>query len=121
MLPKSRSECDSGFEMYSTRLNSRLTGHSSGCAPNGAQNSSWIQPPSPLAAIAKKIDSTSTDSDSAKVVLTSAVGTRRHSCSPSQPRPAATMSTGRKSIAFISITHTNTVSAAGAMNLLRSP
>jgi len=31
------------------------------------------------------------------------------------------MSTGRKSIAFIRITHTNTVSAAGAMNLLRSP
>ena len=48
MLPNSRSECDSGLEMYSTRLNRKLAGHSSGFEPNGAQNSSWIQPPRPF-------------------------------------------------------------------------
>ena len=37
MLPYSRSECDSGFDTYSTALNSRLNGHSSGIRlPNGA-------------------------------------------------------------------------------------
>ncbi|MNC85652.1 hypothetical protein D3C83_12620 [compost metagenome] len=51
----------------------------------------------------------------------SAVGTGRHSCRPMSPSAPATQSTGRKSMAFISVTHTNTVNAAGAMNLLRSP
>ena len=48
MLPYSRSECDSGFDTYSTTLNSRLKAQSSGLLPNGEQNSSWIQPPRPL-------------------------------------------------------------------------
>src|SRR5688572_3056382 len=121
MLPNSRSECDSGLEMYSTRLKRKLAGHSSGLLPNGAQNSSWIQPPSPLAAIENQIIIANTDSDNAKVVLTSAVGTRRHSCMPIAPNAAATQSAGMKSIEFISTTQTKTVSAAGAMNLLRSP
>ena len=46
-------------------------------------------------------------------MLTSAVGTGRHSCSPTAPSIAAMMSTGRKSIAFISSTQMKTVSAAG--------
>ena len=81
MLPNSRSECDSGLDMYSTRLNRKLAGHSSGLEPNGAQNSSWIQPPTPLTLMAKQIISSHTDSASAKVVLTSAVGTMRKPCS----------------------------------------
>ena len=51
MFPKSRSECDSGFEMYSTMLNRKLAGHSRGFLPKGAAKSSWIQPPSPLTLI----------------------------------------------------------------------
>ena len=35
MFPKSRSECDSGFETYSTMLKRKLSGHSSGFDPNG--------------------------------------------------------------------------------------
>ncbi len=35
MLPNSRSECDSGLETYSIRLNSRLNAISSGAAHNG--------------------------------------------------------------------------------------
>src|SRR5438445_1072347 len=53
MLPKSRSECDRGFEMYSTRLNRRFGSHSSTFEPKGVQNSSWIQPPRPFTAIEK--------------------------------------------------------------------
>ena len=80
MLPKSRSECDSGLETYSTRLNSKLNATSSGEShsgrvPNGAQKSSCIQPPMPLTLRLKKIISNHTESASAKVVLTSAVGT----------------------------------------------
>src|SRR5260221_11937380 len=75
MLPKSRSECDSGFEMYSTQLKRKLAGQSRTFEPNGAQNSSWMKPPAPLAATAKPIIRNHTESDSAKVVLTSAVGT----------------------------------------------
>ena len=71
--------------------------------------------------MAKKIMSSQTESESAKVVFTSAVGTSRHSCRPSAPRIFAMMSTGRKSIAFISSTQMKTVSAAGATKRLRSP
>src|SRR5450759_3127643 len=116
MLPYSRSECDSGLDTYSTMLNRKLNGHNSGFEPKGAQNNSWIQPPSPLTAMEKEIISSHTDSDRAKVVLTSAVGTMRNSCWwNTWVRTQAMMSTGRKSMAFISSTHTNTVSAAGAM------
>src|ERR1043165_6017393 len=73
MLPNSRSECDSGLEMYSTQLNRKFAGQSSGLEPNGAQNSWWMNPPSPLAATAKPIIRNHTESESAKVVLTSAV------------------------------------------------
>ena len=53
MLPYNRSECDSGFEMYSMRLNNKLKAISSGDAhsgrmPKGEQKSSCSQPPSPL-------------------------------------------------------------------------
>ena len=48
MFPYSRSECESGLETYSTKLNSKLAGHNSGLEPNGEQNSSWTQPPKPL-------------------------------------------------------------------------
>src|SRR5882672_2352751 len=72
MLPNSRSECDSGFDTYSTRLNRKFAGQRSGLEPNGAQNSSWIQPPRPLDEIAKPIISSHTESDSANVVFTSA-------------------------------------------------
>ena len=91
--------------------------------PNGAQKSSWTKPPKPFSLIAKKIISTQTDSASAKVVLTSAVGTMRKPCSVcgKSPRTHVTESTGRKSMAFISSTQTNTVNASGATNLLRSP
>src|SRR5580765_8564743 len=75
MFPKSRSECDRGLEMYSTRLKRKLRIHSSGFEPNGEQKSSWIQPPSPLVFSAKAIMRNHTDSASAKVVFTSAVGT----------------------------------------------
>src|SRR5882672_9108608 len=77
MLPNSRSECDNGFDTYSMKLNIRFAGHSSGFEPNGAQNSSWIQPPRPLAEIENQIISSQTDSASANVVLISAVGTPR--------------------------------------------
>ena len=66
--------------------------------------------------------SSHTDSASANVVLTSAVGTGRQlgwcrTCSENH----AIQSTGMKSIAFISSTHTNTVSATGATKRWRSP
>src|SRR5258706_3901309 len=80
MLPNSRSECDRGLDTYSMKLNIRLKIHSSGLEPNGEQNSSWIQPNRPLAAIENQIISSHTDSASAKVVLTSAVGTMREAC-----------------------------------------
>src|SRR5712672_2259863 len=82
MLPNSRSECDRGLEMYSTQLNRKFAGHRSGLEPNGAQNISLMNPPRPLAAIEKPIIRNHTDKERAKVVLTSAVGTGRHSCSP---------------------------------------
>src|SRR3954452_25451117 len=75
MLPKSRSECDSGFEMYSTQLKRKLAGHRSGLEPNGAQKSSCMKPRAPFAEMAKPIIRNHTESDSAKVVFTSAVGT----------------------------------------------
>src|SRR6185436_4191419 len=73
MLPYSRNECDSGFDRYSMALNSRFSGNS--LAPNGAQNSSCIQPPQPLAATEKYSIRNQTVSASANVVFTSAVGT----------------------------------------------
>src|SRR5690349_122148 len=79
ILPKSRNECDSGLETYSTQLNRKLAGQSMTWAPNGAQKSSWIQPPTPFAAMENQIIIANTDSESAKVVFTSAVGTKRHS------------------------------------------
>src|ERR1017187_977935 len=116
MLPYSRNECDSGLDTYSTMLNRKLNGHRMGFAPKGAQNSSWIQPPRPFTLMLKKIIRKNTDSDRAKVVLTSAVGTMRNSCWWNTcVRIQAMMSAGKKSIAFISSTHTNTVSAVGAM------
>ena len=51
MLPKSRSECDSGFETYSTMLKRKLSGQSSGFEPKGAQKSSWMKPPTPFTVI----------------------------------------------------------------------
>src|SRR5262245_60630894 len=81
MLPKSRSECDSVFEMYSTIWNRKLAGISAGCEPKGAKKSSCSHPPKPLTVIAKKIVSTKMEMDSAKVVLTSAVGTYLKPCS----------------------------------------
>src|SRR5450759_4924268 len=115
MLPYNRSECDSGLDTYSTMLNRKLNGHRMGFAPKGAQNSSWIQPPRPFTFMLKKIIRKNTDSDRAKVVLTSAVGTMRNSCWWNTcVRIQAMMSTGRKSMAFISSTHTNTASATGA-------
>src|SRR3954471_7184050 len=90
MLPKSRSECDSGFEMYSTQLNRKLAGQRSGFEPNGAQNSSCMKPLTPFAEMVKPIISSQTESDSAKVVFTSAGGTGRHSCKPTHPRPVET-------------------------------
>src|SRR6266568_345555 len=84
MLPNNRSECDSCLDTYSMKLNNRLKNTRngdahSGLTPNGAQPSSWIQPPSPLAAIENQIISSHTDNASANVVFTSAVGTRRNS------------------------------------------
>src|SRR3954463_10292769 len=75
MLPKRRSECDSVFEMYSTIWKRKLAGISSGCEPNGAKNNSCSQPPRPLTETEKTMVSTSTEIESPKVVLTSAVGT----------------------------------------------
>src|SRR3990172_3468190 len=128
MLPNSRNECDKGLEMYSTRLNKRLNSSSNGdnqngLTPKGEQNSSCMKPPTPLTLKLKKIISTQTESDNANVVLTSAVGTGRQACKPSRrsKNKVTTQSTGRKSIAFISNTHTNTVSAVGATKALRSP
>src|SRR3970282_47069 len=77
MLPNKRSACDSGLDTYSIALSSRLGIHNRGVLPKRAQNSSWIQPPRPLAAIENQIMSSHTERASAKVVLTSAVGTRR--------------------------------------------
>src|SRR3990170_1419681 len=45
MLPNSRSACDSGLETDSIAFSSRVAGHSSGLAPDGAQNSSGVQRP----------------------------------------------------------------------------
>ena len=64
--------------------------------------------------MAKYSVSTSTESDSAKVVLTSAVGTTRKPCSEIECVTSATQSAGRKSIAFMSTTQSPTVSASGA-------
>ena len=64
------------------------------------------------------IISANTVSASANVVLMSAVGTTRQLCSPIAPSPLDRMSTGRKSIAFMSTTQTNTVSAIGATQKL---
>src|SRR5262245_56746197 len=80
MFPYKRSERESGLDRYSTRLNRKLNGQSRGLAPNGEQNNSWIQPPSPFTLILKKIIRSRTEIDSAKVVFTSAVGTCRHAC-----------------------------------------
>src|SRR4029077_10654997 len=77
MFPYKRNESDRGLDRYSTRLKSRLAGHSRGLEPNGVENSSCIQPPTPFTLILKKIISPRTESDSAKVVLTSAVATCR--------------------------------------------
>ena len=121
MLPKRRSECERVFDTYSTRLNSTFAGHSSGFLPKGAQTKPCTQPPAPFAAMPKYTLSTSTETESAKVVLTSAVGTMRQLCKPSWANTHDTMSAGSQSIAFINTTQTNTVSAAGATNLLRSP
>src|SRR5690349_21731157 len=62
MLPKSRSECESGLETYSTQLKRRFAGQSRTCEPKGAQKSSWIQPPTPLAAIENQIIIAKTES-----------------------------------------------------------
>src|SRR3977135_937493 len=62
MLPNSRSECDSGFHTQSTQLNRRFAGQSNGFVPNGVQNSSWIQPPRPLAAMVNPIIKDHTES-----------------------------------------------------------
>src|SRR5690349_16260007 len=94
MLPKSRSECDNGFDTYSTPLKSRFAGQSRKCLPNGAQKSSCTQPPKPFAAIENQIIIANTESESANVVLTSAVGTRRHSWMPTQPSAVDTRSAG---------------------------
>src|SRR6185436_11302351 len=104
MLPNSRNECDSGLDTYSTQAEGGFAGHSRKCLPNGAQKSSWIQPPTPFAAIENQTIMANTDSESAKVVLTSAVGTRRHSWMPTQPSAVETRSAGMWSIAFIKIT-----------------
>ena len=62
----------------------------------------------------KKIMSSQTASASANVVLTSAVGTCRQLCWwKTCSYIHAMMSTGRKSIAFMRSTHTNTVIATG--------
>src|SRR5499427_6793785 len=94
MFPNNRNECDSGLDTYSMKLNRRLAIASNAPAihfkgfsealvmPNGAQTSSCSHPPRPLAAMAKPIIRSQTESDSAKVVFTSAVGTNRHSCNP---------------------------------------
>src|SRR5580765_2292438 len=79
MFPYNRSEWDSGLDRYSMALNSRLSGNS--LPPNGEQNSSCIQPPKPLACTENSSIRNHTDSASAKVVLTSAVGTMRKPCS----------------------------------------
>src|SRR5258706_12318658 len=110
--------------MYSTRLKRKLAGYSSGLAPNGEQNSSWMNPPVPLTLNGKKIMGTQTEGARAKVVLTSAVGTMRKpcaACSLKSPMNHAMMSTGRKSMEFMRSTQTNTVSASGATNLCGSP
>ena len=78
MFPKRRSECDSGFEMYSTRLKTKLSGHRTGLEPNGEQKSSWMKPNRPFVFTAKKIIIAQTDRASAKVVDTSALGTIRN-------------------------------------------
>src|SRR5258708_27164257 len=75
MFPKSRSECDSGLEMYSTKLNRKLSGHRNGLEPNGEQKSSWMKPPTPFTLMAKKIILAPTDNASSNVVDTSALCT----------------------------------------------
>jgi len=60
----------------------------------------------------KPIIKNHTESASANVVLTSAVGTTRKRWAQ-VAGTSATQSAGRKSIAFISTTQTKTVSAAG--------
>src|SRR5690242_4310340 len=82
MLPKSRSECDNGLDTYSTALKAKLTGQSTGWPPNGEATSSCAKPPAPFARNEKMIIRAHTDSESANVVLTSAVGTGRKCPSP---------------------------------------
>src|SRR4249919_2163043 len=77
MFPYKRNESDNGLDRYSTKLNSKLAGQSRRFEPNGVQKSSCIQPPRPFTLMLKKIISPSTESDRAKVVLTSAVATCR--------------------------------------------
>src|SRR5689334_8231422 len=114
MFPNRRRECDRGFETYSTTLKRKLSGHSSGLEPKGAQKSSWMKPPTPFSFTAKPIIIAHTDSANAKVVFTSAVGTSRNPCSG---RNIENQSTGRKSMQFISSTQKPTANASGATNL----
>ena len=68
ILPNSRNEWESGFEIYSIRLKAKFATNNNGLnirpiappmlfgiaklgEPNGAQNNSWIQPPNPLTLI----------------------------------------------------------------------
>ena len=81
MLPNSRSECDSGLETYSTKLNSRLSGHSSGLRAERRAEQLVDPAAQALGRDRETIISNQTDSASANVVLTSAVGTMRKPCS----------------------------------------
>src|SRR3989338_1229640 len=117
MLPNRRNACESGLEMYSIRLNRKLAGQTSGCAPKGEQNNSCTQPPRPFTLMLKKIISNHTARASAKVALISDVGTARQYLRPNTcSYTHAMMSTGKKSMAFIIKTQTNTVNAVGATN-----
>ena len=48
MLPNSRMPCETVLATNSTICIAKLNGYSAQWLPNGAANSSWIQPPRPL-------------------------------------------------------------------------
>ena len=113
MFPKSRSECDSGLETYSTRLNSEIER-----PEQGVRAERRAEELVDAAAHALHLDREEDHQRQHRERQRESrvhVGGRHQAPSVLATTcvPSAMTSTGRKSIAFISSTQTNTVSASG--------
>src|SRR4029078_8777803 len=123
MLPKSRSDSDSGFEMNDTssriRLNAMISGAAMIAMPfvGGALGwnvNSLPKPIGPLILIEYKIMSRNTVIDMPNVMLTSVVGTTFRYGTPKSPATHGKKSTGIRSMRFMRQTQATIVSASGA-------